>query len=123
MSETDKTYIAQYAKKTTFEMATVPGQYETRPCYLVESIAICRDGKEWKMSHAATGMGMPGIFGRSLIEAVRVARAIDGCIEWSKVKRTKTVGVARGLTRKRFQAISAMALTFRHIAERSRVSA
>lgn len=119
MSDVDKAYIARYATKGSFEMAKFPNQYVPTRCYLVGAIAITRNGSEWSMSHSATGMGMPGIFGRTLIEAVRVARSIDSAVPWSKIKRTEKVGVVSGFTKARKESVFAMALTFRHIAERA----
>jgi hypothetical protein len=120
MSTADKEYIKRYAKRGSFEMAMdKPPRYESTACYLVGAIALVREDREWKLSHVGTGMGMPGVFGRTLIEGVRVARSIDSCIPWAEITRTKTVGVVGGLTKERKQAIHAMALSFRHISERA----
>jgi hypothetical protein len=120
MSGADKEYIKRYAKRASFEMAMdKPHRYESTTCYLVGAIALVREDREWKCSHAGTGMGMPGVFGRTLVEAVRVARSIDTCIPWAEVRRTKTIGVVSGFTRERKQTLHATALSFRHISERA----
>lgn len=121
MNPADHAYIAEHSKRGQFEMAMgLPDRYEAVDCYLVGAIAVHRDKatREWNLSHAATGMGLPSIFGATLVEAIRVARSIDAAIDWSTVKRGKVIGAPTGLTNTKKSAIQSMALSFRHIAKR-----
>ena len=101
MKPEDRMYIAEHSRKGTFEKAMAgPDRYEKSECYLVGAIAVHFDAvnREWILSHAATGMGINPAFGSKLADAIRVARGIDSAIDWSLVKRTKTVGAVKGLT-------------------------
>jgi hypothetical protein len=121
MSPEDHAYIAEHSKRGQFEMAMgFPNRYEAVDCYLVGAIAVHRDKatREWNLSHAATGMGLPSMFGATLVEAIRVARSIDAVVDWSGVKRGKVIGSPTGLTNAKKTAIQAMAMSFRHIAKR-----
>lgn len=121
MSPEDHAYVVEHSRRGHFEMALgEPDRFEPVACYLVGAIAVHRDRRirEWRLSHAATGLLMPGIFGRSLVEAIRVARSIDGAIDWSTIKRGKSAGVPRGFTNAKRIAVQSMALSFSHIAQR-----
>jgi hypothetical protein len=108
--------IPDYATPGSFEMARACG-YASTKAYLVGAIAVHRSGKEWKLSHAATGLGIPG-FGKTLEGACRIARSVDAAIDWSTVRRGKEIGIARGFTKNKRDAVGAMLLSFRHIAIR-----
>lgn len=117
MTPTEHDYIKRYSKRGSFEMATSRAGYVTAACYLVGAIAVHRQGREWKLSHATTGMGLM-LFAPILLQAVRMARSIDSCVPWSTVKRTAEIGAVRGMTKKKREALAAMAATF-HGAKRS----
>lgn len=119
--EADRAYVAEHAKRGKFEMAMgSPDRYETVKCYLVGPIAVHRDfDDEWRMSIAAVGLGLPCAFGRTLREAVMVARAVARAIDWSTIERNpKKIGAPIGMTTAKRQAVGAMLQSFSFIDER-----
>ena len=101
----------------------LPDFYETVPAYLVGALAVHKNNERkwpWEISHIETGMSVPGAYGRTLNEAMRVARALDGGIDWSKIRRGKIIGARpAGLTKKRGEAIHEMVQSFSFLRKKS----
>lgn len=89
------------AARSFFEMALgKPDRYEPAECYMVGALAVHRSDipdSPWKVSHAATGMGIPYAYGRNLNEARRIAKALDQAIDWQTIRRGRTPGDVRGI--------------------------
>ncbi len=90
--------------------------YEATPAYIVGMLAVHKNSNarkwRWRISHIATGVGLPSACGRNLDEALRVARALNSAIDWSTIRRGETVEKPIGFTERKGQAVAAMIQSF-----------
>lgn len=91
----------------TFEMAHVSG-WITTECVLVGEIAVHKEkAREWRLSHAATGMSIPYAYFTTRSAAVASAERLHVAVDFSRVRRaskTASPGFVRGWS-KSLQAI------------------
>ncbi|WP_427026567.1 hypothetical protein ACP4J4_20330 (plasmid) [Aureimonas ureilytica] len=91
----------------TFEMAVYPEGYRTTAAILVGSFAIHPDKAAggWAISHAATGLFLPGIHPQTKEAALKAAEAMDAAADWSKITRSNVPAKPNmGMDREEWQA-------------------
>jgi hypothetical protein len=74
------------------------------------------DGK-WILTAVKTGCALPRTF-ETRGDAIRAARAVNGCIDWSRVAVSKAFRL-RGWSNKKREVVAAMLRSFRHSAPRT----
>jgi len=78
-------------------------QYELIQAFLIGGLAVHKandsDGR-WRISHIRTGLYIPCATGRTLPDAVKLARKLNKAVDWKRIRRTKNVAKPRGMTRK-----------------------
>lgn len=90
--------------------------YEEVKGYLIGSFAIRREGPGyWKLSHAATGMGMGCAWHESIAEAAKMARRLERLTDWQKVKRGHKPGSPIGLSKALAEKTRRVLKTYPHL--------
>lgn len=87
-----------------FDMATTSG-FQSTPAYMAGPFAIHGKNRDWKLSHAATGFGIPGAYADTRDELADLASLLDEGIDWSTIKRGKNYGSISGMTKAKARSV------------------
>lgn len=94
--------------RATFAAAVASGfakpYFKSTPCYMAGPLAVHRspwglfDDRDWCVSHAATGLSIPGVKLPRMKDAKIVAERMATAVDWRQVLRGDVPGSVRGLS-------------------------